>query len=264
MRLDEGPQTMEQLQERETDRARPSSRGGRGWGARLRSSVVVDRAALRLLVVLLVGGCRTGPAPSAPGASVGTATAAAGGAQALREVMAGTYSSAAQAASDPEFKVIELHMTPIWSARSDGAWLYVEQAAAEARDAPYRQRVYQLAEASTPGRVESRVFELPGDPLSFAGAWRDPSRLDVLTPASLVPRQGCTVVVARLPDGTWSGSTLGDRCRSTLRGASYATSEVTISAHELRSWDRGFDAEGKQVWGAVKGPYRFLKQPPER
>ena len=27
----------------------------------------------------------------------------------------------------------------------------------------------------------------------------------------------------------------------------------------LLSWDRGFDAAGKQVWGAEKGPYEFLR-----
>jgi hypothetical protein len=26
------------------------------------------------------------------------------------------------------------------------------------------------------------------------------------------------------------------------------------------SWDRGFDKEGKQVWGAQKGGYRFVKK----
>ncbi|MEY2746457.1 MAG: CpeT/CpcT family, partial [Planctomycetota bacterium] len=27
------------------------------------------------------------------------------------------------------------------------------------------------------------------------------------------------------------------------------------------SWDRGFDAAGKQVWGSTKGPYLFERLP---
>jgi hypothetical protein len=31
----------------------------------------------------------------------------------------------------------------------------------------------------------------------------------------------------------------------------------------LDSWDRGYDRDGKQVWGAVTGPYRFDRLPGE-
>jgi hypothetical protein len=223
-----------------------------------------------------LGGCASGGATGAGESPT----------QTLATLLTGSYSSAEQAREDPEFREIVLHMTPIWSDRADGPWLYVEQAAAGSLDKPYRQRVYQLALSErpdlAPGTVESRVFELPGDPLAFAGAWQDPSRFDDLDPATLVARDGCTVFLRPLPteaqpdpaseDGTgatssdvpgvatrWAGSTEGNGCSSSLRGARYATSEVIVTPEELRSWDRGFDAEGKQVWGAVKGAYRFRK-----
>jgi hypothetical protein len=44
-----------------------------------------------------------------------------------------------------------------------------------------------------------------------------------------------------------------------LRGASFANSIVTVTQNEILSWDQGFDKEGKQVWGATKGGYRFIK-----
>jgi hypothetical protein len=28
----------------------------------------------------------------------------------------------------------------------------------------------------------------------------------------------------------------------------------------MLSWDRGYNADGKQVWGAEKGGYRFVKK----
>jgi len=35
--------------------------------------------------------------------------------------------------------------------------------------------------------------------------------------------------------------------------------EVVITETQMVSWDRGFDAGGKQVWGAEKGGYVFKK-----
>lgn len=31
----------------------------------------------------------------------------------------------------------------------------------------------------------------------------------------------------------------------------------------IESWDQGFDAEGEQVWGAVKAGYQFDRLPEE-
>ncbi|GEM_PF-298835 len=186
----------------------------------------------------------------------------------LASAMEGNYSSAEQSKADPDFRDIRLHMKRIWAARNDGPWLYVEQAAAGSLEKPYRQRVYQLATCSDPtrpdGTIESRVFELPGDPLAFAGAWADAARFDLIRVQDLLPRDGCTVFLTASEDGTqsaaWTGATGIDSCPSSLRGASYATSQVTITSTEIRSWDRGFDKDGKQVWGAVTGPYKFIKQ----
>jgi len=55
----------------------------------------------------------------------------------------------------------------------------------------------------------------------------------------------------------FEGSTVGEGCGSSLRGAAYATSEVELWPTYLRTWDRGFDARGEQVWGATEGPYVF-------
>lgn len=176
--------------------------------------------------------------------------------------MTGSFSSARQATEAPDdYFDILLHMVPIWTERTDGPWLYVEQAAASAPEAPYRQRVYQLVVLDGGGlRVD--IGEFPGDPLRFAGAWTDPSAFDALRPEDLAPRTGCSVHLER-SGGGYTGSTLGEGCTSTLRGASYATSFVTITEISVTSWDRGFDAQGEQVWGPTEGPYRFLRLEPD-
>lgn len=180
----------------------------------------------------------------------------------LAEWMSGSFSSAAQAAEDPQnYRDVRLHMARIWASRQDGPWLYVEQAMASSTDKPYRQRVYRLRAAAERGALESQVFELPGDPLVFAGAWQDAAMLEGLSPEMLSERQGCTIVLKPADDGeVYVGSTVGKDCASTLRGAAYATSEVRITSERLESWDRGFDQGDQQVWGAEKGGYIFVKE----
>jgi hypothetical protein len=170
--------------------------------------------------------------------------------------LTGSFSSEAQAKEDPEFLDVRLHMARIWASRTDGPWIYVEQAMATALDKPYRQRVYRLVDRGD-GTVESLVYELE-NPADRVGAWRDPSRFDADSPGSLALRDGCSIVLERAGDA-WIGSTNERDCESSLRGARYATSEVVLIEPGLDTWDRGFDAEGKQVWGATKGPYRFRR-----
>jgi CpeT protein len=176
----------------------------------------------------------------------------------LTSCMTGTFSSSAQADSDPDYHDIRLVMVRIWPDRADGSWLYVEQASADSLDRPYRQRVYRLV-ALDDGTFRSDIYTLPADPSRFAGCWRDATPLARLTPNDLELREGCSIVLSPADSEMYLGSTIGDDCASSIAGASYATSEVRITPTVMESWDRGFNAEGEQVWGATKGPYRFDK-----
>lgn len=175
----------------------------------------------------------------------------------LASFMAGSFGSAEQAAADTSYFDIRLRMVPIWPDQADGVWFYVEQAVASDEDRPYRQRVYHLTQLSAT-LFESEVFTLDA-PLRFAGEWRKEHPLENMRPDSLIARDGCSILLRRKADDLFGGSTLGRDCPSELRGASYATSEVEIRPDRLVSWDRGFDANGKQVWGAEKGGYIFRK-----
>lgn len=198
--------------------------------------------------------------------AVGAACQAVGGGAAAPEAdidvlarwMTGSFSSAAQSVADPDnYFDIRLSMVPIWTERDDGPWLYVEQAAASAILRPYRQRVYHLV--ALDDTVRSDVYELPGDPLEFAGAWTTPEVFGAFGPDQLAEREGCSIYLARWADGVFAGSTDGDACKSSLRGASYATSGVIVTRELLTSWDRGYDDADQQVWGATAGPYAFVK-----
>ena len=170
--------------------------------------------------------------------------------------MTGRFSSREQSLQDSSFFDIRLIMTRIWQERSDGYWLYVEQAVAGAQDRPYRQRIYHVTHIG--GDIfESAVYTMD-NPDSFTGAWEDASRFMSLTESLIHPRTGCEILL-RKRDESFVGSTLSRLCGSDLHGASFATSEVIIQADRLISWDRGFDEEGVHIWGAEAGGYIFLK-----
>jgi hypothetical protein len=175
----------------------------------------------------------------------------------LAEFMTGSFSSQEQAKSDTNFADIRLEMAPIWTDRTDGYWFYVEQAAATSLDKPYRQRVYHLTERSD-SLLQSAVFTF-SNPLRYAGAWKEKDPLTNLSPDQLKEREGCAIVLNVYAPGVFVGSTESLRCDSNLRGASYTTSIVLINKDQLYSWDRGFDIDGNQVWGAQTGGYVFKR-----
>ena len=175
----------------------------------------------------------------------------------LVSFMEGSFSSEEQSKNDSDYYDIRLHMKRIWPEISSAYYLYVEQAVASAQEKPYRQRVYRITNTYE-GRFESAVFTIK-DPLRFAGEWKKENPLTELTPDSLTRREGCSVILTLMNDDTYEGSTEGNNCESDLRGAKYATSEVRISKDEIISWDKGYDADGRQVWGAEKGGYVFKK-----
>lgn len=177
----------------------------------------------------------------------------------LQTMMTGHFTSSAQSAADSNYFDITLHMNPIWAPDSNRFWLYVEQAATANLDRPYRQRVYAVQQLED-SVFRSDIYNLPVDSL-VVGYRGHEDYWSGLHPDSLTLKQDCEVYLTLYPDGTYQGSTKGKGCSSTLYGASYATSEVTIAADQVQSWDRGFDSLDVYIWGAENGPYIFDRQP---
>ncbi len=134
--------------------------------------------------------------------------------------------------------------------------LYLEQAMVRDLSSPYRQRLYVIRDNGDE-RVASDVYTIYNDTAWVGLCSRD--EVANFTEAEVSLRQGCTVYLTQ-EDDTFLGGTDGERCRSTLGGARYAVSEVELTSTQILSWDRGFDANGTQVWGAEAGPYEFIRQ----
>ena len=175
----------------------------------------------------------------------------------LQEMMTGTFTSGEQARQDSSYYDITLHMYPIWPER-EGAWLYVEQTVTATPDRPYRQRIYQLVPGPN-SEITSEVYEFE-DPKPWVGKWREPATFETLTAEDIRLKAGCGVVLRQLRDASYTGQTGEKTCPSSLRGASYATSQVTIQPGMILSWDQGWNEAGEQVWGATEGGYVFRKQ----
>ncbi|MFN3874721.1 MAG: chromophore lyase CpcT/CpeT [Flavobacteriales bacterium] len=178
--------------------------------------------------------------------------------EALAMTLEGSYTSAEQAKADSSYFNIELEMARIWPKRKDGAWFYVEQAAAATKEKPYRQRVYHLRQVDDSTFV-SEIHTIRGGE-RFFGAYKDLALQALLSPDSIDRMEGCAITLRRRGDA-YMGSTDGRSCPNQRGGAAYATSEVRLEPGRMVSWDRGFNADGKQVWGAEKGGYVFVKRP---
>ncbi len=171
-------------------------------------------------------------------------------------MLIGEYNSESQSKLDSEFLNISMTMTKIWNSRTDGYWIYVEQSLMNKSDKPYRQRIYQLVKQGD--QIISKIYQF-NDPLKYVGAHRDSSILAQLTFDKLTTKDGCDVILKRVED-RFEGGTKGNNCLSSLKGATYTSSEIILTANSMKTWDRGFDESGSQVWGSEKGPYIFLKK----
>lgn len=173
----------------------------------------------------------------------------------LITIMQGSYSSEKQSVKDTSYFNISLRMVPIWKNR--GHYLYVEQALFKKQDKPYRVRIYKVSQRSE-NEFISEIHTIKNEK-EWIGKWKTPEAFDALSENDIDLKAGCGVVLHRVSKNKFTGSTGEKTCPSELRGASYASSKVTVLPNEIISWDQGFDKVGKQVWGATKAGYVFDK-----
>jgi CpeT protein len=235
----------------------------------------------RLVVIAAVAGisfagCASEHHPGTFDAEPGRVSSAESRFDRLASELTGTFSNAEQGmerAPDgkPVWMDVELHIVriepppPIAQSASptDASpvrWFYVEQAEVGSLDKPYRQHISEVRPTPDGGFI-SRVHTFAGDPHVFAGWWQHPeSFTHHLNVYDLELNPGCEILVRPQANGGFAGGTVGSGCPNSSKGATYATTQLTITPTELRAWDRGYDAAGRQVWGSTRGPYIFKKK----
>ncbi len=169
----------------------------------------------------------------------------------------GSFSTAAQAATDSRYDAVTWHVAEIWGDRdADARWLYSESWMDDAEQ-PYMQRISRVT-AADDGSLRAERFRL-ANAARFTGAYAEVSRFDELLEDQLEPVAGCDAVLVRAGTDRFEGGTIGKDCGSKYKGASYALSHTTLHADGMSNWDRGFTASGELAWGPAHGGYRFLR-----
>lgn len=135
-------------------------------------------------------------------------------------------------------------------------FLYQEQALSSELNKPYRQRFLEISSVNNGRTVRSLSYK-PADPASFANFCNRPvtERSVRLTD---IGKPVCTVYLTRSGEN-YIGVTPTQGCPANVRGAVRITNTIFLSETGMNTWDRGFDANGKQVWGAKAESYEFRK-----
>lgn len=169
----------------------------------------------------------------------------------------GSFTSAAQAATDSRYDGVTWHVAEIWADHPDPErWLYTESWM-DAADAPYMQRISSVS-SQPDGSLLLRRYRFAGAG-GLVGGWRQPEAFDALKPGQLEELAGCETILVRAGAGRFEGGTRGRDCRNRYKGASYAISRGVVHTDGMTNWDRGFSDAGELVWGPAHGGYRFRR-----
>ncbi|MDH7444734.1 chromophore lyase CpcT/CpeT [Aquimarina sp. 2201CG14-23] len=173
------------------------------------------------------------------------------------EAFTGKFSSKKQAEQDSGYSKITLINTPIWEDRS-GYWFYHELHKEQDPSFVYNQRIIHIKRIDSV-TISSANYIIPNQK-KYINGWKDLSVFDDLIMDSLKIRDGCDLYFKKKTSTIYQGKTKKGACLSSFKtNMSYITSNVVISKERITSWDRGYDINGKQVWGKIQGPYKYIR-----
>ncbi|MBW4418427.1 MAG: chromophore lyase CpcT/CpeT [Myxacorys californica WJT36-NPBG1] len=189
--------------------------------------------------------------------------------QQVREVsnrLIGVMSTAEQSAANPKIANVQMTTCAVSvKGVSDpkSVYLYQEQAINAAQNSgaaqfgkPYRQRFLQLSPNAANGSVRSLSFR-PAEATRWIGLCNRPESARVVQLQD-VGKPTCAVFLKQSGDA-YIGRTPINGCPSNVRGAVRVTNYIELERNRMNTYDRGYDANGKQVWGAKEGAYQFKK-----
>jgi CpeT/CpcT family (DUF1001) len=168
----------------------------------------------------------------------------------------GILSTAQRAAANPQVANVTMTTCRVQVADppAGSIYLYQEQAIADKLPQPYRQRILEIRPSATSQTIRSRSYKL-ADQAKWVNFCDRPSRQ--IQPQDF-PIVVCSVFLKPTAEG-FSGMTEATGCPANVRGAVTIRNRIRLHPHGMDTWDRGYDAQGKQVWGAGDAPYQFLR-----
>ena len=172
----------------------------------------------------------------------------------------GVMDTSAQAAANDDSPAVQMTTCPIVfdgdvpEQYQSATFLYQEQALIERIDQPYRQRFLAITPDPLSDSVQS-ITPRPPNPEQWTGLCDRPYD-DRAIQAEDLGEETCWVFL-RSSESGYIGRTPVGGCPTTVRGAIAITNVVVLHDNGMDTWDRGFDADGNQVWGATTTPYQY-------
>lgn len=139
-----------------------------------------------------------------------------------------------------------------------GVWVFSELRTGPERTL-YRQRLFALTDQPD-GRVRSAAFALNDEAAARLAAGAPP---ESLTDADLLPAftpaggADCDMIWTQEPDGDWYGHISPEACRilSPRRGEMGLEAESRLERDVILQTERGFSADGEQLFGTAPGVF---------
>lgn len=204
-----------------------------------------------ILTTAIVASCT--PAPNSINSEV----------EEVASYLVGVMDTSAQAkviadAPDVRMTACKVRLKETDSSQSDSPaiYLYQEQAMSRNLSAPYRQRFLRLAPSADGEQVESATFK-PLAPKKLVGFCEKPEQERVIQMTEMGQKH-CSVFLEPADNG-YIGETQAEGCPTNYKGAVKITNTIQLNAAGMDTSDRGFDAEGNQIWGAKERPYQFRR-----
>lgn len=202
-------------------------------------------------VAVILGGCVTQPDPMQ------------GHAQKVVSYLTGVMETSAQAKAIPDAPSVRMTTCEVQLSstggsvqRSEGVFLYQEQALTRDLSKPYRQRILEIKPSVDRNSIESVSFKLI-NPKNWIGLCQEPLSERVIS-SQEIQNANCRVFLQ--PVGTqYIGETQPGGCATNFKGAVKITNTIKLDQQGMETQDRGFDAKGKQVWGAENRSYQYKK-----
>jgi hypothetical protein len=136
----------------------------------------------------------------------------------------------------------------------DSTYLYQEQALSDKLKEPYRQRFLEIRFVEEEDKVESIAFKplQSSKWINFCDRPQNQRNINLDDVGEVV----CSVSLRQLMT-IYIGETPPEGCATNVQGAVTITNTVILHSQGMDTWDRGFDEEGNQVWGAENEGYQF-------
>jgi len=187
----------------------------------------------------------------------------------VAQSLTGQKFSRDQASRDPDnYFNIRLMTCPAAEMVDGSKVLYFEQAFWRTPQKPFRQRFYMVKPCPKELRCDVEVSSYAIRDVEEYGNFCDRPKDQRPLPEEVIgdiAEHLTTIYLKRCERGKrclYEGSTPPGGFPNSWNGATYCTSELAIvKNNEIHTWDRGYDDDGNQVWGAKEGPYEFKPVP---